>query len=258
MSTLQLQVPKGRMVHLVGHSMGGLVSLQALITEMQAGRAQDDPSNKVQFVSLAASPVNGKTLVAILKNTFVIRHALNKHLRALAGGKTAEDLVSQVKSHIYQPTADDANHRRIPIRMIVAARDRAVDPVDKASIKATFNALRALELDYGHGAIKQPASTAEDRYRAIVDDLKEMLAKPFQALCEPCLAGDAIAQGEFLRSYEPIVRRYYDMFGGRQHKNDYAQFVRAVWTDGAARGQPVHDTAKRAGAAMVAQQRFGP
>jgi pimeloyl-ACP methyl ester carboxylesterase len=258
MTTLQLQVDKGRGVHLVGHSMGGLVSFQALLTEMVAGRAQDDPSNKVQFVSLAASPVNGKTVVAIVKNTYVVRHLLNKHLRALAGGKTAEDLVNLVKAHIYQPATNDATHRRIPIRMIMAARDGAVDPVDKASIRATFDTLRALELDYGHRSIKKPESTADDRYRAIVDDLKEMLVAPFQAVCKQCLAGDSTAPGEFLRTYEPVVRRYYDKFDGRQHKDDYAQFVRAVWTDGAAHGKPVHDTARRAAASMAAQKRFGP
>lgn len=257
MTTLQLQVAKGRGVHLVAHSMGGLVSLQALITEMEAGRAQQVPCISVQFVSLVASPINGKTLVAIIKKTFLIRHLLNKHLRALSGGKPADDLVNLVNSHIYQPATNDTHHRQVPIRMIMAARDGAVDPVDKAGIKATFNTRRALELDFRHGDIKQPDSTAEDRYRAIVDDLKDILAASFQSVCKQCLAGDAVAPGEFLRTYESVVRHYYDKFGGRQHKDDYAQFVRAVWTDGAAHGLPVHYTAIRAGASMEAQRRFG-
>ncbi len=145
MSALQLQVAKGRVVHLVGHSMGGLVSLQALVTEMEAGRAQQAPSDKVQFVTLAASPINGKSLVAIIKNTFFFRRLLNPHLRAFSAGKPAEDLIEKVKRHVFQPATNDAEHRKIPIRLIMAARDRAVDPQDKAGITATFGAARALE-----------------------------------------------------------------------------------------------------------------
>ncbi len=257
MSTLELQVAKERVVHLVGHSMGGLLSLQALVTEMQAGRAQTDPSNKVQFVTLAASPVNGKTLIAIIRNTFLLRRVLNKHLRALSAGKPAEDLIALVKSHIYEPIFNDARHREVPIRMIMAARDGAVDAKDKAGIGATFSALRARELDYGHRDIKQPDTTEEDRYKAIVDDFKETLGGPFQVVCKQCLAGHGTARGEFLRTYDRVVRHYYGKHGGRNHKDDYGKFLRGVWADGAALGRPVHDTARRAAYAMEAQLRFG-
>ena len=81
---------------------------------------------------------------------------------------------------------------------------------------------------------------------------------PFQEVCKLCLINDANAKGEFSRTYNRVVRHYYEEFGGRNHKDDYGKFVRGVWADGAARGHPVHDTAWRAAESMAAQRQFEP
>lgn len=260
MSTFALQIKEGRRVHMVGHSMGGLVSLQALVTEMDAGRAQQRPASCVQFISLVASPVTGKVVLAIIKKTFVVRRFFNRHLLALAGGSTAQQLIDSVKDHIYAPVTEDARHRRISIRMVMAGRDGAVDAQDKNAAKATFDKERVLELDFGHSSVKMPNSTGEDRYRAVAEDLKAMLAEPFSLVCKQCRDADRdVAEegrAEFNDTYEPVVRRYYIDAGGGTQGDDYGNFVRAIWRDGALRGRPVHDAAGRAASILRALRKF--
>lgn len=262
-SSLDLQIEDSRVVHLVGHSMGGLVILQSLVSEMQGGRAQEHPCRSVAFISLVASPVTGKASLKIVKRTFVLRRLINRHLQALAAGQSTEQLVRQAKTRIYAPAKESSRKRRIPIRMVMATRDGAVDEADRTMIKATFNKLRVSSQDETHGSIKKPVSRNQDRYKAVVNDLKNVLAKPFQAVCKQCLSKNpAVADtgiAEYVRSFDFVVRHYYKSAGGSSDgsNDDYMQFVKAIWRDGAAFGTPVHYAGLRAAKVVAANKALG-
>lgn len=261
-SSLKAQIRKGQVVHAVGHSMGGLVILQGLVNDMENDDAQSHPTKSVQFISLVASPVNGVMAAAIVKRTFGVRRLINRHLRALASGDLANELIKRVKKHIYAPTSQGTSSRKIPIRMVMAARDWAVDKRDKDSTYACFDELRVLEYDYDHRSIKRPESHAEDRYRAVTEDIKSTFAQQFHLTCEKCLSADPATKNEglaeFMERYEGLVRRKYLQADGSVEpgSDDYMQFVRAIWHDAGRYLRPPDDVANRAVQAMRARRLF--
>ena len=69
MSELRTRVRSDNALHLVGHSLGGLVILHGIVSEMIKTRAQQPPTSCVSFVSLFACPVSGSSAAAVVRHT---------------------------------------------------------------------------------------------------------------------------------------------------------------------------------------------
>lgn len=155
-------------IHLVGHSMGGLIALEGLVGEMRGQRAQAHPTSSVCWVSLFASPVTGSMAAAIARNTigrlWLFAWITNKQLRSLAKGTYCEELVNQARRRLYAPARQDSSARKIPIRMVMATNGKAVSDSDRESQRATFHENQPCELDYDHSTVKLPQSQGDLRY----------------------------------------------------------------------------------------------
>lgn len=129
-SDLVTRIQNDNSIHMVGHSMGGLVILEGLIAELIGQRAEREPTRQVSFISLFASPVSGSTAAALVWQTggklWLLRPFINKHIRSLARGKGVDDLLTQVMRRIEAPQQEDSSSRHIPLRMVMARRDKAV------------------------------------------------------------------------------------------------------------------------------------
>jgi pimeloyl-ACP methyl ester carboxylesterase len=227
-SELTLLVEGDRSIHLVGHSLGGLVILQGLCEAHIGGRAQEPPCGQVRWITLYASPVMGSMAAAIAKRIsawifYPLVWLLSQQVRGVSRGEFVDRLIRDVVNRIYRPqikSGDSNSKRQIPIRACAGTRDRVVG---YSSVAAFFDMPPALRLDANHRSIKLPASHFDKRYRALRVDLERGLADDFGRLCARCLAPDqetrALAQDRFDDEYgycldtriaalKPEVRRW--------------------------------------------------
>lgn len=167
--------------------MGGLVILKALVDRMALGEAQIHPCCAITWISLFASPLNGVWLAGIVRKVFLIPmwalRSLHRHLRDLSAGSFVDDLMKEVTTCIYQPPAEDAKNRRIPIRIIAATRDRAVAEKNRLASLAPYKDPAAQQLDETHSSVKEPISHDELRYKVLATDLQRAIARTFKRLC---------------------------------------------------------------------------
>lgn len=186
-TTLQGLVRPGSDIVLVGHSMGGLVILKALVDRMALGEAQLHPCGAVGWISLFASPLNGVWLAGIARRVFLIPmwalRGLHWHLRDLSRGPFVGDLMRDVTACIYQPLGEDTRNRKIPIRIIAATRDRAVAKEDRDVALAPYKNPAAQQLDQTHTSIKEPTSREDLRYKVLAMDLQRAITQTFRRLC---------------------------------------------------------------------------
>lgn len=215
-TTLQGLVRPGSDIVLVGHSMGGLVILKALVDRMALGEAQLHPCGAVGWISLFASPLNGVWLAGIARRVFLIPmwvlRGLHRHLRDLSRGPFVSDLMREVTACIHRPKAEDPRSRKIPIRIIAATRDRAVAKRDRDAALVPYTSPAALQLDQTHTSVKEPPSREDLRYKVLAMDLQRAITRTFRRLCvtvdDVATAVDdrEVALEEMRRRYGKLIR----------------------------------------------------
>ena len=186
-TSLQNLVRDGTDIVLVGHSMGGLVILKALVDRMALGEAQQHPCKAITWITLFATPLNGAWLAGLAYRLAAIPlhilRSLHKHLRDLSRGPFVESLMGEVRERIYAPGTNDPHNRKIPIRIIAATRDGAVDKANRNFALAPYTNPAAFQLDETHASIKLPLSREELRYKVLATDLQVAIARTFRRLC---------------------------------------------------------------------------
>lgn len=237
---------------LVGHSMGGLIILKGLVDRMIDGLAQKSPCRAVAWISLFASPLNGVWLAGLARKIAALPlrclKTLHKHLHALSPGTFVDDLMAEVRRRIYTPVAENDNNRRIPIRIVAATRDGAVDKKDRDTALASYTDPAPHQLDETHRSVKLPRHSDDLRYRVLANDIQTALRTSFKMLCLAATdqaaskADRAAALNEMLKRYGKIIRRrVIDTVGPielRQAAENDALLLLATY--GAASDQPPH------------------
>ena len=220
-SALTVRFQQDNAMHLVGHSLGGLVILKGMVAEMRAKRAQQPPASRVSFISLFAAPVSGSNLAAVLRQALDwlprILAVLSRQFRDVARGSFVDELLKEAVALMDAPGRTGASRRAVPIRMIMASRDRVVDEKDRKRASARFQTTTPLAFDYDHRTIKEPSDHNDERYRALSQDIQDGLADRFHRICVDLKTGtpperDA-ALLEFTRRYEHIFRRRLEDYG---------------------------------------------
>ena len=220
-SELFVRFQRDNALHLVGHSLGGLVILKGIVSEMVAMRALEAPTSSVSFISLFASPVSGSTAAAIMKQTlgWLLRifGFLNRQIREVARGNFVDNLLTEVVDRIYAPKKTDDSRRVIPIRMVMANRDQVVDETDRERACARFRKRTPLAFDYNHWTIKEPTDHNDRRYKALSDDVQDGLLERFHRICADLKSATQdvkeAAVMEFARRYEHVFRRRLEDHG---------------------------------------------
>lgn len=215
MSEITVRFQRDNALHLVGHSLGGLIILKGIVSEMIAMRALKAPTSNVSFISLFASPVSGSTAAAIMQRMlggFLSKLGfVNRQIREVARGTYIDDLLTEVVNRVHAPQKTDDSRRVIPIRMVMATRDQIVDETDRRRASARFQTNSPLEFDYDHWTIKEPTDHNDRRYRAQSDDVQDGLRERYHKVCADLksVTQDVreAAAIEFERRYEHIFRR---------------------------------------------------
>ena len=261
MSELRVRMQSDNALHLVGHSLGGLVILHGLVSEMLGMRAQEAPTSRVSFVSLYACPVSGSSAAAVVRHTLgwlgILGSLVNRQVRSVARGREVDDLLTEVVDRMYAPERDDDSRRRIPIRMVMASLDKAVSDTDHNKTSARFRRSMPLAFDYGHRDIKEPTDHDDPRYRALWIDIQHGVAERFQRMCIDIDSGSQEekeqAVAEFSRRYEGMLRRRLEDEGVDTEKNvaRYRSFLRVVVQACARKPQAPCDVANRVLAVLV-------
>lgn len=266
-TSLQALVRPGSDIVLVGHSMGGLVILKALVDRMELGEAQLHPCASITWISLFASPLNGVWLAGIAQRVFLIPmwalRGLHRHLRDLSRGSFVTDLMSRVTSCIYQPQVEDTKNRRIPIRIIAATRDRAVAAKDRNAALAPYKNPAAQQLDETHTSVKEPTSREEVRYKVLATDLQQAITGTFRRLCITVMDA-ATTSGDREVVVEDIRRRYGKLIRLRlstvkipedQQESAENELVLLIADYGAAHEEPPFSAVHRAATILEARHK---
>ena len=220
-SELSVRFRQDNALHLVGHSLGGLVILKGMVSEMRALRGQKPPASSVSFISLFAAPVSGSTAATVLRHALRwlprILAVLSRQFGDVARGRFVDQLLDDVVARIDAPRATGASRRAIPIRMIMATRDRVVDETNRERASARFQKTTPLAFDGDHRTIKEPSDHDDRRYQALSHDIQDGLGDRFHRICVDLETGtppaNQAAAREFARRYEHIFRRRLEDHG---------------------------------------------
>lgn len=259
-------------IHLVGHSMGGLVILEGLVHEMTQQRANTFPSKSVSYISLFASPVSGSTAALMVKYTMGGFWWLNKHVRALARGVKRDNALDETINRIYRPIKNDSSARKIPIRMIMGTKDKVVSETDRLASTARYSENAPIQLKFDHFKIKEPESHGDIRYLALAKDLQLVITPRFYNLCKKIKkAGGANLNNlnhpdkvEFCVLYGELFQRYFNRWSVRNiwsfrlNKDDelYSRYLDLIVKFAATRECPPYRIAELA--LMAINRQFGP
>jgi pimeloyl-ACP methyl ester carboxylesterase len=216
-TTLETLIQPRSAIVLVGHSMGGLIILKGLVDRMKAGFAQALPCLSVTWITLFATPLSGSWLAGQADERIAkpLRRisSLYKHLRALSRGTFVKELIEAVRPHLYAPAAESPQHRRIPIRIVAATRDGAVDRADRDLALAPFTNPPVQQLDETHDTVKRPPHAQDVRYKVLFKDLHLGFAHTFRALSQAAIDPGSTepdrtaALYEMRKRYGRIIRR---------------------------------------------------
>ncbi len=243
---------------LVGHSMGGLIILKGLVDRMLLGHAQVPPCGTISWITLFASPLSGAWAAGLARviagPALRVLRTLHKHLRQLSRGEFVDRLLADVVNRIYRPQLEDATNRRIPIRIVAATRDGAVDKCNRDITLAVYRDPAPHQLDETHSSVKLPTHLGDIRYRVLFNDLQLAFARKFRELCaaaiDPCSSAEEreLAFSEMRRRYSRVVRRRVCDVVHRLDLRESAEneMLLLMAHDGAATGLPPFDTANRA------------
>ena len=226
---------------------------------MIGNQAQSHPVGSITWITLYACPLNGAWIAGVARilwgKILCIRRSLDKHLKDLTRGTFIDGLMSRVVNHLYRPIANDQANRRIPIRLVVATNDGALDPINRDAILAVYQDPSPLQLDEDHGSVKLPTFHGDPRYQALSHDLQSVFAREFQQLC--ARVNDVrLPREQRQASLREIVRRYGKIIDQRVNEvvadranlraPAQAALLQLMVSDGAAQPRPPFDVANRA------------
>ena len=264
MAELGIQFTRHQSLHLVGHSLGGVVILKGIVSEMIADRANMPPTSDVSFITLYASPVSGSGLASVVKlalGTFL--SIVSTHIRQMARGQYMDDLMTQVFHKVYAPDQEGSSRRKIPIRMVMGSKDQIVDATDRQSASARFQRLQPYELPYNHRAIKEPVNHNDSRYRALSNDVQEGLAAArFNKICADIRGNDQAlrvqAVTDFEICYEHIFRRRLEDLGFDTDSKDelYRSYLNVIVDYCLAHSVPPFHAADRALLHLITERKL--
>jgi pimeloyl-ACP methyl ester carboxylesterase len=266
-SHLESLVQSDRDLFLVGHSMGGLIILRGLVDRMIAAQAQSHPCSSIRWITLYASPLSGAWAAGVARIVWGwllgIRRSLDKHLKDLSRGEFCTALMNEVVNRVYSPRAEDDSRRRIPIRLVVATNDGAVDPENRTTALAMYRDPLPLQLDEDHKSVKLPTHVGDVRYKALCHDLQGVFAQRFRTLCRQAIDAAATvdqreaALTEIMQRYGKIIRqRVSDTVKPvESHEAAENDFLRIMIFDGADVGRPPFDTVDRAMRMFIRRRR---
>ena len=181
---------------LVGHSIGGLIVLKALVDEMvERQAAQRAPLDRIERIALFATPLDRDLVQRLIRNLigslpgYVARKIFgNRQLRDLHERELIERLRVDVINRIYPPSAgrNKDSQRHIPIHTFVAEADSVVT---EAAVRGWFRdpPPRMIE-GTDHTTIKMPPRRDDLRYRLLADVFEMVIGPWFRKLVGQALA----------------------------------------------------------------------
>lgn len=216
-TALESRVREENDIVLVGHSMGGLVILKGLVDRMGVKGAYGPPCHAVTWISLFATPLTGVWLAGLARDWLALPlrllRGVHKHLHDLRKGEFVDRLMQEVRRRIYEPVNDNEFCRRIPLRIIAATRDRAVDRADRDFALAPYTNPPVQQLDESHISVKLPRDHEDQRYKVLVVDLHKGLSRTFKRLASAAVDVNStevdrrLALFEMTKRYGKIIRR---------------------------------------------------
>lgn len=203
---------------LVGHSLGGLVLLKALCTQMERALANEVPCSQVSQIITFGTPLNGHWVARIAKKFLPFSRFLNHQVRDLCQEDSCKPLVENIKSRIYEPVQDNETSRKIPIRLNIGNRDKVVTERDRSAARAIFTNPPPNEYDGTHSDLKDPKNRTDHRYLVLQSDLQETGTRTFDRLSSEYLlaASDlekagamAVLEDKFGHMVKVRMRKYH-------------------------------------------------
>lgn len=213
----RVNLPENQII-LVGHSLGGLVLLKALCTQMERALANQEPCSQVSQIVTFGTPLNGHWVARVAKKFIPITRFLNHQVRDLCQEEACKPLVENVRNRIYAPSQDSESSRRIPIRLNIGNRDKVVTEGDRSAARAIFTNPPPNEYDGTHSDLKDPKNRTDHRYLVLQRDLQETATRTFDRLSSEYLSASddlekagamAVLEDKFGHMVKARIRKYH-------------------------------------------------
>lgn len=227
-SNLTISVEDGEPIHIVAHSMGGLVTLKFLVDAIDAKREKSHPTDSISLITLYATPLQGSAWAdRIIEwvNQYRVTRWLGerlpkKQLENLRSNGFVDELISEVSRLVTTVDVDSQTPgERVTVQIVTADRDSAVS---RESSQGPFSDdPPALTLEGSHGSVKRPEHHGDERYDALKVNLVRKLAHRVHSLAvrwrvgEPTIDGKLAAMRVADQYEEQIELCQQACFGGR-------------------------------------------
>ena len=242
-SDLRLLTKAGEPIHVVAHSMGGLVTLRCITQAISKDGANAHPVDSISLITLMATPLKGSTLADLINNISKIK-LLNLIASLLPrkqlGGLTTAGFVDKLQEDIGKylipvGTREQTPGESVTVQIVVGKDDLAVT---RESAEGPFyGEPETLTIEGTHSTVKQPQHHNDSRYKALKTNLVKKLGDRLHnwalewATCDISI-NSKLAAYRIAEQYEEQIQQcFHSCFQGRYlnaHEEDavFTTFLR--------------------------------
>jgi len=227
-SDLRLLTHEGEAIHLVAHSMGGLIALRSLTQAAASRRARAHPIDSVSLVTLYATPLQGSALAKLIMGqvskrrwlTFASRFLPRRQLEDLQPIGFVDELQSDIRQYLTPVDLEaETSETRVTVQVVVGKDDDAVT-IDSA--EGPFDGdPETLLLEGTHSTVKLPDHLEDVRYISLKQNLVRKLSHRLHGWARTWRDGGTatasrMAAVRVAEQYESQLGECFELcFGGR-------------------------------------------
>jgi hypothetical protein len=202
---------------LIGHSMGGLIIMQMIISAISCAAEDTALLNRIKHVLLYATPCKGVQLPAICR--------VHRQAKSIAcGSEFVERLREEWLTRIYRVRREDprqAGKRYLPLTAVAGIEDELVQPV---SVRAYSDDVATVQTN--HSGICKPGSRDSTSFQVLKRVILRSLPPPIQVSDMMLINGnDAVIEAN-MRIVETAEEHLFAT-GSRSRDLKYLQTIEA-------------------------------
>lgn len=232
MSDMRLATCAGEPIHIVAHSMGGLIALNGISESVTGCSERTNLVDSISLVTLYATPLRGSKLAqSILKLVnrvpflgWFSRFLPRKQLEALQPTGFVDRLRGRANKNLTSVALDeDTPESKITVQIVAGKKDKSVS---KASAEGLFSKdPDTLLLEGTHSSVKLPVHLNDSRYKALKNNLEIKLSHRLYRLAQDWKTGSSqigsgMAANRIFEQYESQLNQCFDIYFGDRNQTD--------------------------------------
>ena len=175
-------------IFLVGHSLGGIIILDAVTQALRNGLARAEHIGKLAHILLYGTPFHGSLIADVAQtlskaaNLAGVPAWLNQQVDSLAAGEYLQELLNDFNLRVYKPEirpGDENAKLAIPFSVVAGESDIIVT---RASAEGVFRGSEPYVVAGNHLTMKEPHHVGDSRYKVLSSILQRHITS-----CSPVM-----------------------------------------------------------------------